>query len=63
MSTFLTVLVGLLLAGILFVLGSGIRQMLSGSDPKASNRLMRYRVILQFAVLMLMGLFALIFQK
>jgi hypothetical protein len=63
MSTFLAVIVVLLLIGILFVLGSGIRQMLSGNDPKASNRLMRYRVILQFAVLMLMGLFALIFQK
>ena len=51
------------LLAILGVLGTGIFQLFRGGDPRRATRLMRYRVILQFGLLMLLGLFALIFQR
>jgi hypothetical protein len=63
MSLLFTILVPLLLLAILAVLGTGIVQMFRGSDPRRSNKLMQYRVILQFGLLMLMGLFMLVFQR
>jgi hypothetical protein len=51
------------LLAILGVLGAGIFQLFRGGDPRRANRLMRYRIILQFGLLMLLGLFALIFQR
>jgi hypothetical protein len=53
---FLTVLVGLLLLGTLGVLLAGMIGMVRGADPHRSNRLMRWRVILQGAALLLLAL-------
>ncbi len=57
MITFLTILVALAMLGTLGVLFAGMIGMVRGtSDPMRSNRLMRWRVMLQFAALLLFGL-------
>jgi len=60
MTLFLTILLVVLLIGVLGVLGAGVLGVVQGGgDPMRSNRLMRWRVILQglallvFALLML----------
>lgn len=55
MQTFFTVLVVLAMLGTLGVLGAGLIGMARGQGGAASNKLMRYRVLLQFVAL---GLFA-----
>jgi hypothetical protein len=58
MITFLSVLVALAMLGTLGVLFAGMLGLVrGGGDPERSNRLMRWRVILQFIAL---GLFALL---
>lgn len=58
MKTFLTLLVGLAMLGVLAVLLTGLVGLVRGDqDPERSNRLMRWRVILQGLAL---GLFALL---
>jgi NADH:ubiquinone oxidoreductase subunit 6 (subunit J) len=54
MHAFLTVVVVLLMIGLLGVLGAGMIGMVRGGDPHRSNQLMRWRVILQGAVLLLL---------
>lgn len=61
MHTVLTVLLGLAMLGVLGVLAAGFVGLVrGGGDPVRSNRLMRWRVLLQalalalFAVLMLL---------
>jgi hypothetical protein len=57
MKTFLTILVGLLMLATLGVLFAGIFGLVrGGGDPARSNRLMRWRVILQGAALLLFAL-------
>jgi hypothetical protein len=56
MHGFLTVLIGLLLLATLGVLVAGMVGMVRGGDPHRSNRLMRWRVILQGAALLLLAL-------
>jgi len=60
----------LLIAGIvvaalatLAVLVRGIIQMIRGNDPRRSNQLMQMRVILQFAVLILVVLFMTLYRS
>jgi multisubunit Na+/H+ antiporter MnhB subunit len=61
MTTFVTGLLVLALAGVLIVLGLGIAQMLRGGNPRRSNKLMQARVVMQglalllLAILMLLG--------
>jgi hypothetical protein len=61
MTTFVTVLLALALAGVLIVLGLGMIQMFHGGNPRRSNKLMQMRVIMQglalllLAILMLLG--------
>ncbi len=47
----LLAVLGVLFAGVVGMVRSG------GADPKRSNKLMRWRVILQFAAVILMFLF------
>jgi hypothetical protein len=48
MTGFLTILLAIALLGVLGVLGAGIFGVVrGGGDPVRSNRLMRWRVILQ----------------
>jgi hypothetical protein len=53
-KTFLTVLIGLLMLATLGVLIAGMVGMVKGGgDPRRSNQLMRWRVILQGAAILL----------
>jgi len=56
MHLLLTLLLVLTLAGVLGVLLAGIIGVARGGDPRRSNRLMRWRVILQGAALLLLAL-------
>lgn len=56
-KTFLVILIALLMAGTLGVLFAGLFGMVrGGGDPQRSNALMRWRVILQAAALLLFAL-------
>jgi hypothetical protein len=59
MSTFMTVAIFVGLAAVLGVLLVGVVSMLRGGEwnRKHGNQLMRWRVILQFSVVMLLLLF------
>jgi hypothetical protein len=57
MKTFLTILVGVLMLATLGVLFAGLFGLVQGGgNPARSNRLMRWRVILQGAALLLFAL-------
>ena len=57
MRTVLMVLLGLAMLGVLGALAAGMIGMVrGGGDPMRSNRLMRWRVILQAVALMLFAL-------
>jgi hypothetical protein len=56
MHGFLTVLIGVLMLATLGVLLAGMVGMVRGSNPERSNQLMRWRVILQGAALLLLAL-------
>jgi len=53
MHAFLTVLIGILLFATLGVLIAGVVGMIREQDPARSNRLMRWRVILQATAILL----------
>jgi hypothetical protein len=55
-KTFVIILIVLLMAGTLGVLFAGLIGLVRGSDPARSNQLMRWRVILQGAALLLFAL-------
>jgi hypothetical protein len=56
-KTFLTILIALLMLGTLGVLFAGLFGMVrGGGNPARSNQLMRWRVILQGAALLLFAL-------
>ncbi len=56
-KTFLVILLALLMAGTLGVLFAGLFGMVrGGGDPRRSNALMRWRVILQALALLLFAL-------
>ncbi len=52
-KSFLTVLIVLLMLAVLGVLFAGLFGLVSSGDPRRSNVLMRWRVILQAAALLL----------
>jgi ABC-type Na+ efflux pump permease subunit len=56
MRTLLSFFLILVMAGVLGVLVLGIVGVARGGDPRQSNRLMRWRVILQAAALLLLAL-------
>ena len=53
MHMFLTVLVGILMLATLGVLIAGMLGMVREGDPRRSNKLMQYRVLLQGAAILL----------
>jgi hypothetical protein len=56
-KTFLTIMVAVLMLATLGVLIAGMVGMVrGGGDPRKSNRLMRWRIILQGAALLLFAL-------
>jgi uncharacterized BrkB/YihY/UPF0761 family membrane protein len=58
-------IIGIVAAALatLVVLIRGIIQMVRGNDPRRSNKLMQMRVILQFAVLILVVVFMAIYRS
>jgi len=63
MRTVLMVLLGLAMLGVLGVLGAGMIGLVrGGGDPARSNRLMRWRVILQAVALVLFALLMLLLR-
>jgi hypothetical protein len=56
MQTALTILVLLAMLGTLGVLAAGLIGMARGQSGESSNRLMRYRIALQFVALILFAL-------
>jgi hypothetical protein len=57
MHTFASIAVGLLMLGTVGVLFAGMIGMVRGNSGAHSNRLMRYRVLLQGATLLLLVIF------
>ena len=61
MTTFLTLVLVLVMLGVLGVLATGVATMLRGGNPRRSNKLMQLRVVMQglallvLALLMMMG--------
>ena len=53
MHGFLTILIGILLLATLGVLLAGMVGMARGTDPRRSNKLMQWRVILQGSAILL----------
>ncbi|KZL20118.1 hypothetical protein PsAD2_01605 [Pseudovibrio axinellae] len=53
MSGIVATLVPIALFAVALVLGLGLWNMMRGGDPNRSQKLMRYRVILQFAAIIL----------
>jgi len=56
MQTFLTLLVAAAMLGTLGVLVAGMISMARGTSSATSQKLMRYRVVLQGAALLLFGI-------
>ncbi|MGH7031831.1 MAG: twin transmembrane helix small protein [Stellaceae bacterium] len=60
MTTFVTILLGFALAGVLIVLGLGLTQMFRGGNPRRSNQLMQARVLMQGVALLLLAILMLL---
>lgn len=56
MHTFLNILVGLVLLSVLGVLAAGMIGIARGTDPRRSNKLMQWRVMVQGGALILIVL-------
>jgi Na+/H+ antiporter NhaC len=54
METFMDILVPIAIAAVAVVLVAGLWNMMRGSNPNRSQKLMRARVLMQFAALVLM---------
>lgn len=62
MTTFLTILVGAAMLATLGVLFAGLIGMARGGSSETSQKLMRYRVLLQGAALALFGVLMLLLK-
>ncbi len=57
MQTFLNILLVVLMLATLGVLGAGVVGMIrGGSDPRRTNKLMRFRVMFQMGAVLVFGL-------
>lgn len=63
MTTFVTILLVLALAGVLIVLCLGIAQMFRGGNPRRSNQLMQARVLMQGLALLLLAILMLLSHR
>jgi NADH:ubiquinone oxidoreductase subunit 6 (subunit J) len=63
MTTFVTILLVLAMAGVLIVLGLGVATMLRGGNPRRSNQLMQARVVMQGLALLLLALLMLLGRR
>jgi NADH:ubiquinone oxidoreductase subunit 6 (subunit J) len=53
MQTFISILLGLVLLGVLGVLAAGVIGMVREGDPRRSNKMMQWRVALQALAILL----------
>jgi len=63
MKTFLTILLFIALAAVAIILIMGVVGMLRGGDPRQSNKLMRWRVVLQGVALAIVALLLLLLKS
>lgn len=63
MHSLLTILIPIVMLATLAVLGLGVYQMIRGSDPRRSNKLMQYRVVLQGVALLLFAILMMVFKR
>jgi hypothetical protein len=63
MESLLTILVPLAMLATLAVLGLGVYQMIRGGNPRRSNKLMQYRILLQGAALLLFAILMMMFKR
>jgi hypothetical protein len=63
MHALLTLLLVFLTVGVVSVLVLGVIGLFRGADPRRSNKLMQYRVILQGAALVVVFLLVLLFRS
>jgi hypothetical protein len=63
MESLLTFLIPLAMLATLIVLGFGIVQMIRGGNPRRSNKLMQYRVVLQGLALLLFAVLMMMFKR
>jgi hypothetical protein len=63
MENILGYLLPVVMAAVLGVLGFGVVGMLRGRDPRRSNRLMQYRVILQGVAILIFVLLILFYRR
>lgn len=56
MSFIFKILAALVMIGVVFVLGLGLRNMMKGGSGNTSNKLMQMRVFLQFIAVLLIVL-------
>jgi hypothetical protein len=62
MESLLTILIPLAMLATLAVLGLGVYQMIRGGNPRRSNKLMQYRVVLQGLALLLFAILMMMFK-
>ncbi len=63
MHSLLTILIPIAMLATLAVLGLGVYQMIRGGDPRRSNKLMQYRVVLQGVALLLFAILMMVFKR
>jgi hypothetical protein len=63
MQSLLTILIPIAMLATLAVLGLGVYRMIRGGDPRRSNKLMQYRVVLQGVALLLFAILMMVFFK
>jgi hypothetical protein len=63
MGYVLPVLIVIAMVGVLGALALGVISMVRGDDPRRSNKLMQYRVLLQGAALLLFALFMMVYRR
>jgi hypothetical protein len=63
MDMFFVIAIVLALLATLGVLAMGVTQLFRGGNPRRSNQLMRWRIILQFTALVFFILFVLFARK
>jgi hypothetical protein len=63
MDMFFVIAIVLALLATLGVLAMGVAQLFRGGNPRRSNQLMRWRIILQFTALVFFILFVLFARK
>jgi ABC-type Na+ efflux pump permease subunit len=63
MEVILPIFMVIAMLGVLGALALGVISMVRGNDPRRSNKLMQYRVLLQGAALLLFAIFMMVYRR